>query len=55
MVHRIGIVNATDKGKIGRPLDAVNFVYDVNMTGTINATDKFLVKAEIGQVAALCP
>ena len=43
------------KGWIGKPLDAENFVYDVNMTGTINATDKFLVKAEIGQVAVACP
>ena len=28
---------------------------DVNQSCIVNATDKFLVKAEVGQVVALCP
>ncbi|MCP4249940.1 MAG: hypothetical protein GY778_23100 [bacterium] len=51
-------VNATDKnltkGKIGTPLWADDFLYDVNLSGRINATDRFPVKAEIGQIAMLC-
>ncbi|MCP4246233.1 MAG: hypothetical protein GY778_04215, partial [bacterium] len=44
------------KGAINTaPVTGTNFIYDVNMSGLVNSTDKNLVKGWIGSQAPACP